>query len=69
VPEPTAYNVFDSTETLTTLIASSYGPATPGSTFWSALFAAGVLLLVIVSGLGIVSELIQRRMERKLRGD
>jgi len=66
--EPTPYNAFDSTETLTTLIASGYGNAPHGSTFWSALFAAGVLLLVIVTGLGIVSQLIQHRMQRKLRG-
>jgi phosphate transport system permease protein len=68
LPQPKIYNVFGSTETLTTYIASSYGPAQPGELFWSTLFAAGVLLLVIVSGLGIVSQLIQRRMERKLRG-
>ena len=66
--EPTPYNVFDSTETLTTLIASGYGNAPHESMFWSALFAAGVLLLVIVTGLGIVSQLIQQRMQRKLRG-
>ncbi|ELZ12179.1 phosphate ABC transporter permease [Halovivax asiaticus JCM 14624] len=68
LPEPTAYNVFDSTETLTTLIADSYGSATPGSLFWNMLFAAGVFLLVIVTGLGIVSQLIERRMHRKLEG-
>ncbi|WP_255291457.1 phosphate ABC transporter permease subunit PstC [Natrinema sp. CBA1119] len=68
LPQPEPYNVFDSTETLTTLIASSYGHVTPGELFWSALFAAGVLLMTIVTGLGIVSELIERRMHRKLRG-
>jgi len=68
VPEPEFFNFFDSTETLTTLIASSYGHVTPGKIFWSVLFAAGVLLLAIVTGLGIVSQLIQRRMQRKLRG-
>jgi len=67
LPEPTTYNVFDSTETLTTFIAASYGHVTPGELFWSALFAAGVFLLVIVTGLGIVSQLIERRMHRKLR--
>jgi phosphate transport system permease protein len=68
LPEPTLYNVFDSTETLTTLIASSYGHVTPGELFWSALFAAGVFLLVIVTGLGIVSQIIEQRMKRKLGG-
>ncbi|MFW5928812.1 MAG: phosphate ABC transporter permease subunit PstC [Halobacteriota archaeon] len=68
LPEPTLYNVFDSTETLTTLIASSYGHVNPGELFWSALFAAGVFLLVIVTGLGIASQLIEQRMKRKLGG-
>jgi phosphate transport system permease protein len=68
LPEPEPYNVFDSTETLTTFIAASYGHVTPGQLFWSALFAAGVLLLVIVTGLGVVSALIEQRMHRKLRG-
>ena len=68
LPQPELYNVFDSTETLTTFIASSYGHVTPGELFWSTLFAAGVLLLAIVTGLGVVSQLIQRRMQRKLRG-
>jgi len=68
LPGPELYNVFDSTETLTTFIAASYGHVTPGSMFWSALFAAGVLLLVIVTGLGVVSQLVERRMARKLRG-
>ncbi|MDF9744230.1 phosphate ABC transporter permease subunit PstC [Natrinema salsiterrestre] len=67
LPEPELYNVFDSTETLTTFIAASYGHVTPGELFWSALFAAGVFLMVIVTGLGIVSQLIERRMHRKLR--
>ncbi len=67
LPEPELYNVFDSTETLTTFIAQSYGHVTPGQLFWSALFAAGVLLLLIVTGLGIISQLIEQRMHRKLR--
>ncbi len=67
LPEPELYNVFDSTETLTTFIAASYGHVTPGQLFWSALFAAGVFLLVIVTGLGIVSQLIEQRMHRKLQ--
>jgi len=68
LPEPGPSNFFDSTETLTTFIASSYGHVTPGEIFWSTLFAAGVLLLMIVTGLGVVSQLIQQRMQRKLRG-
>jgi len=68
LPQPELYNVFDSTETLTTFIASSYGHVTPGQLFWNALFAAGVVLMVIVTGLGIASALIEQRMHRKLEG-
>ena len=68
LPRPELYNAFDSTETLTTFIAASYGHVTPGQLFWSALFAAGVILLVTVTGLGIVSQLIEQRMHRKLEG-
>ena len=68
LPQPELYNVFDSTETLTTFIASSYGHVTPGQLFWNALFAAGVVMMVIVTGLGIASALIEQRMHRKLEG-
>jgi phosphate transport system permease protein len=68
MPQPSSYNVFDSTETLTTFIASSYGHVTPGQLFWSGLFAAGVILMVIVTGLGVASQLIEQRMHRKLEG-
>jgi phosphate transport system permease protein len=69
LPEPAGFNVFDSTETLTTFVASSYGHVTPGKLFWSALFAAGVLLMLTVTGLGIASQLVEQRMQRKLGGN
>jgi phosphate transport system permease protein len=65
LPEP-LYDVFGSTETLTSLIASQYGIAS-GSQM-SALFAAGVVLFVTVLGLSIGSQYIERRMKRKLGG-
>lgn len=68
LPEP-LLNVFDSTETLTTLIAAGYGPAVGTQYYMSALFAAGVVLFVIVTTLGVASQLIEERMNRKLRGN
>ena len=68
LPEP-LYNAFDSTETLTTLIAGNFGPAEGTEFYLSGLFAAGVVLFVIVTGLGIVAQIIERRMERKLGGE
>jgi phosphate transport system permease protein len=67
LPQP-IYDVFDSTETLTTLIAGNFGPAVGTEFYLSGLFAAGVVLFVIVTGLSIVSQHIERRMERKLGG-
>ncbi|ELZ23172.1 phosphate ABC transporter membrane protein 1, phot family [Halosimplex carlsbadense 2-9-1] len=66
LPEPLA-NVFGSTITLTSLIASQYGAAS-GLQF-SALFAAGVVLFVTVMGFSVGSQLIERRMRERLGGD
>ena len=68
LPDP-LYDVFDNTETLTTLIAGNFGPAEGTEFYLSGLFAAGVILFVIVTGLGIAAQLIERRMERKLGGE
>jgi phosphate transport system permease protein len=54
---------------LTTLIAGNFGPAEGTEFYLSGLFAAGVILFVIVTGLGIAAQLIERRMERKLGGE
>ncbi|MFB6167337.1 MAG: phosphate ABC transporter permease subunit PstC [Haloferacaceae archaeon] len=64
-PEP-LYNVFYGYETLTSLIAANYGEA--DGLQLSALFAAGVVLFVTVLFLSVGSQLIERRMERKLGG-
>ncbi|MFB6139323.1 MAG: phosphate ABC transporter permease subunit PstC [Halosimplex sp.] len=66
LPEPLA-NVFDSTITLTSLIASQYGAAS-GLQF-SGLFAAGVVLFLTVMALSVGSQLIERRMRRRLGGE
>jgi phosphate transport system permease protein len=67
LPQP-FYDVFESTETLTTLIAGNYGNATGQELFLSTLFAAGVVLFLIVVTLSIASQYVERRMERKLGG-
>ncbi|WP_049941189.1 phosphate ABC transporter permease subunit PstC [Halorhabdus utahensis] len=68
LPQP-AFDVFDSGETLTTLIAGNFGPAVGTEYYLSALFAAGVVLFVIVTTLSIASQYIEKRMQRKLGGD
>ena len=64
-PEP-LYNVFYGYETLTSLIAANYGEADGFQL--SALFAAGVVLFVTVLFLSVGSQLVERRMRRKLGG-
>ncbi|WP_227774207.1 phosphate ABC transporter permease subunit PstC [Haladaptatus pallidirubidus] len=66
LPEP-LYDVFGNTETLTSLIASQYGNA--HGLHMQALFAAGVVLFVVVMIISTVSQLIEKRMKRKLGGD
>ncbi|MFC7141144.1 phosphate ABC transporter permease subunit PstC [Halosimplex aquaticum] len=61
------YDVFDASVTLTSLIATQYGSASESTL--DVLFAAGVLLFVIVAGMSVVSQAVERRMKRKLRGE
>ncbi|MFB6108919.1 MAG: phosphate ABC transporter permease subunit PstC [Haloplanus sp.] len=71
LPSP-LYDVFENTETLTTLIASQYGNAIGRSApnyYMGALFAAGVVLFLTVLCLSVVSRLIEARMHRKLGGE
>lgn len=68
LPDP-VYDVFDSGETLTTLIAGNYGPAVGTEFYLSALFAAGVVLFFIVTVLSVASQYVERRMQRTLGGD
>jgi phosphate transport system permease protein len=66
LPEPMT-DVFGNGITLTSLIASQYGNAS--GLHLSALFAAGVVLFITVMALSIGSQLIERRMQRKLGGN
>ncbi|MFB6197381.1 MAG: PstC family ABC transporter permease, partial [Halobacteriaceae archaeon] len=58
------YDVFDASATLTSLIASQYGSASASTV--EVLFVAGVILFCIVAGMSVISQYIERRMDRKL---
>ncbi len=60
------YDVFDASATLTSLIATQYGSASESTL--DVLFVAGVILFVIVAGMSVVSQAVERRMKRKLKG-
>lgn len=68
LPAP-LYDVFGNTITLTSAIASQSGVAIGRPTQLSALFAAGVVLFVVVLTLSLVSQAIERRMTQKLGGE
>ncbi|GGL62692.1 phosphate ABC transporter permease subunit PstC [Halocalculus aciditolerans] len=68
LPDP-LYDVFGNTITLTSAIASQYGVAAGRPMQFSALFAAGVVLFVVVLALSIVSQTIERRMQQTLGGN
>lgn len=61
-PEP-FFDIFESGSTLTSLIANNMGEAFGIHT--NVLFTAGVILLIIVTLLSLLSEYIQKRVERK----
>ncbi len=60
------FDVFDAGATLTSLIATNYGSASESTI--DVLFVAGVILFVIVAGMSVLSQFIERRMKEKLRG-
>ena len=61
------YDVFDSSATLTSLIATQYGSASESTL--DVLFVAGVLLFAIVASMSIVSKFVEKKMEQKLKGN
>ncbi|QIO21679.1 phosphate ABC transporter permease subunit PstC [Haloarcula sp. JP-L23] len=61
------FDVFDASATLTSLIAVNYGSASESTV--DVLFVAGVMLFVIVAGMSVVSQYIERQMREKLRGE
>lgn len=66
LPDPLS-DIFESTITLTSAIASQYGNAS--GLQLSALFAAGVVLFTTVMAISVGSQVIERRMEQKLGGE
>ncbi|OKY77638.1 MAG: ABC-type phosphate transport system permease component [Candidatus Methanohalarchaeum thermophilum] len=67
LPKP-LYDIFGNTETLTSLIASQYGHASPGEMHLKALFLSGLFLFVVILLISIISQRIEIRMKRKLEG-
>ncbi len=61
------FDVFDQSVTLTSRIATSYGDASESTV--EVLFVAGVMLFVIVAGMSVIAQYIERRMKRKLKGN
>jgi phosphate transport system permease protein len=61
------FDVFDSSATLTSLIATQYGTAS--ESMIDVLFVAGVILFTIVASMSIVSMYIQQQMTEKMRGE
>ncbi|MFB6183071.1 MAG: phosphate ABC transporter permease subunit PstC [Haloarculaceae archaeon] len=66
LPKP-LWDLFDSSATLTSLIATQYGTASESTV--QVLFVAGILLFGIVAILSITSQIIERRMRRRLQGE
>ncbi|MFT4921821.1 MAG: phosphate transport system permease protein [Haloarculaceae archaeon] len=66
LPAP-LWDAFATGSTLTTLIATHFGNASGSS--MTVLFVAGVLLFVIVAILSVISQIIERRMKRRLQGE
>jgi phosphate transport system permease protein len=66
MPKP-LYDLFDASATLTSLIATQYGSASEATI--EVLFVAGVMLFGVVATMSIVSQRIERRMERRLQGE
>ncbi|MFB6138192.1 MAG: phosphate ABC transporter permease subunit PstC [Halobacteriaceae archaeon] len=61
------FDAYDEGQTLTTLIANFYGNASEGGL--EGLFAAGVVLFVVVSALSVTSQVVERRMADRLGGE
>jgi phosphate transport system permease protein len=68
VVQPTVplFDMFDASSTLTSAIAHNYGSATESTL--DVLFVAGVMLFVIVAGMSVISQYVERRINRKLQG-
>jgi phosphate ABC transporter permease protein PstC len=68
LPVPT-FDLFESSTTLTALIANEMAEVGFAGLHASVLFAGGVILFIIVAVLSIISDLLQRRIEKKFTGE
>lgn len=62
------YNIFDQGATFTSVIAGEMGEVARGSTHYHALFAAGLVLLILVSILSLIADYARMRIKKKFGG-
>ncbi len=62
------YNIFDQGATFTSVIAGEMGVVARGSTHYHALFAAGLVLLILVSILSLIADYARMRIKKKFGG-
>lgn len=67
IPAP-IFNIFTQGATFTSVIAGEMGEVARGSLHYNALFAVGLVLLVVVSILSIISDIIRARIQKKFGG-
>jgi phosphate transport system permease protein len=67
VPSP-IFNIFDQGATFTSVIAGEMGEVARGSLHYQALFAVGLVLLVVISLLSIMADLLRARIQKKFGG-
>jgi phosphate ABC transporter permease protein PstC len=67
IPLP-IFNIFDQGATFTSVIAGEMGEVARGSMHYHALFAVGLVLLIVVSVLSIVADLVRARIRRRFGG-
>jgi len=62
------YNIFDQGATFTSVIAGEMGEVDRGSTHYHALFAVGLVLLLLVSILSLIADYARMRIRKKFGG-
>lgn len=67
IPKP-IYDVFDRGATFTSVIAGEMGEVAHGSLHYHALFAVGLILLIIVSILSVIGDQARERIRRRFGG-
>ena len=62
------YDIFDQGATFTSVIAGEMGEVARGSTHYHALFAVGLILLLVVSILSLIADFARARIRKKFGG-